>query len=208
MTTKTEGGCQCGAVRFAATGDALFCTKCHCRDCQRISGGAYLPMMAYASSAVAVTGEIKHFERRSDNGLTVTEIFCARCGAHFAGKAEALPDVVLLLAGALDDPGAFKPQMDIFTASAQPWDHMDPALPKFPGMQRAADHGRGNVVQLWKDRRVARIERGIAALLRLHDALDVGGCMKAQQFIARCASPAQSLTAREQALALGLAQEC
>jgi hypothetical protein len=24
--------------------------------------------------------------------------------------------------------------MDIFTASAQPWDHMDPALAKFPKM--------------------------------------------------------------------------
>ena len=95
----------------------------------------------------------------------------------------------------------------------QATDHLQTALmltaqQPLHASQRAADHGRGNVVQLWKDRRVARIERGIAALLRLHDALDVGGCMKAQQFIARCASPAQSLTAREQALALGRAQEC
>ena len=31
----------------------------------------------------------------------------------------------------LDDPTWFKPQADIFTSEAQPWDFMDPALPKF-----------------------------------------------------------------------------
>jgi hypothetical protein len=39
-----------------------------------------------------------------------------------------------LLAASLDDPSIFKPAMDIFASSAQPWDHMNPALPKFPGM--------------------------------------------------------------------------
>jgi hypothetical protein len=32
---------------------------------------------------------------------------------------------------ALDDPSWFKPQMDIFTSDAQPWDQMDPSLSKF-----------------------------------------------------------------------------
>jgi hypothetical protein len=33
-------------------------------------------------------------------------------------------------AGSLDNPSAFRPSQDIFTASAQPRDHMDPDLPK------------------------------------------------------------------------------
>ena len=77
----------------------------------------------------------------------------------------------------------------------------------FHARQRAADHARGNMVQLRKNRRVTRVERGIAAPFSLHDAVDVGGCMKAQQFVARRASPALALTAREQTLALGFAQE-
>jgi hypothetical protein len=32
----------------------------------------------------------------------------------------------------LDEPSWFKPMIDIWTASAQPWTKMDPALPKFP----------------------------------------------------------------------------
>jgi hypothetical protein len=35
------------------------------------------------------------------------------------------------MAGTSDDPRRFKPAMDIYTSSAQPWDHRDPQLPKF-----------------------------------------------------------------------------
>ena len=36
-----------------------------------------------------------------------------------------------ILAGTLDDPSWFQPQMDIFVSDAQPWDQMDPKIPKF-----------------------------------------------------------------------------
>ena len=37
-----------------------------------------------------------------------------------------------VMAGSLDDPSSHKPTMDIYTVSAQPWDHMNPLLPKVP----------------------------------------------------------------------------
>lgn len=33
--------------------------------------------------------------------------------------------------GALDDPSWLKPSMTIWTASAQPWAHIDPDIPQF-----------------------------------------------------------------------------
>jgi hypothetical protein len=39
-----------------------------------------------------------------------------------------------LYAGSVDDPSWIRPTRDIYTASAQPWDHLDPTLPKFPQM--------------------------------------------------------------------------
>jgi hypothetical protein len=36
-----------------------------------------------------------------------------------------------ILAGSLDDPSWFRPQMDIFTSEAQQWDQTDPAIPKY-----------------------------------------------------------------------------
>jgi hypothetical protein len=44
---------------------------------------------------------------------------------------------MVITAGSLDDPSIFKPGMDIYTSSAQPWDQMNSALPKFPKMPPA-----------------------------------------------------------------------
>ena len=35
----------------------------------------------------------------------------------------------------------FTPQADIYTASAQPWDYMNPDLPKFPGLPQNVSQG-------------------------------------------------------------------
>jgi hypothetical protein len=47
-------------------------------------------------------------------------------------KPAILPDLMGIMAGSLDDPSGFRPGMDIYTASAQPWDIMNQELPKFP----------------------------------------------------------------------------
>jgi hypothetical protein len=39
---------------------------------------------------------------------------------------------VTIRVGSLDDPSKFQPSRDIYTASAQPWDYMNPELPKSP----------------------------------------------------------------------------
>jgi hypothetical protein len=49
-----------------------------------------------------------------------------------------MPDVVGVRVGSLDDPSHYSPALDIFVASAQPWDHLNPELPKFPGYSPAA----------------------------------------------------------------------
>jgi hypothetical protein len=45
-------------------------------------------------------------------------------------KLERLPDILGIQAGSLDDPSIFRPLIDAFTSSAQPWDHLDPKIAK------------------------------------------------------------------------------
>lgn len=45
MTTYT-GGCQCGAIRFRATGDLKDSSICHCRMCQKAFGAYYAPLVS------------------------------------------------------------------------------------------------------------------------------------------------------------------
>jgi hypothetical protein len=35
-------------------------------------------------------------------------------------------------AASLDDPSWHRPTMDVFVSKAQPWDYMNPSLPKYP----------------------------------------------------------------------------
>jgi len=134
MATAARGGCMCGTVRYECTADPIYMFTCHCRDCQRASGGAYAAVIAVPLSAVKITGELKFYAATSDSGNRLERGFCPNCGSLLFGKPSAAPDRIVILAASLDDPSIFKPAMDIYTSSAQPWDYMNPALQKFPKM--------------------------------------------------------------------------
>ncbi len=68
MSTSLTGACQCGAVRYECAAEPLFTGNCHCRDCQRATGGAYVPAFAVPAQALKITGEVKYYESRSDSG--------------------------------------------------------------------------------------------------------------------------------------------
>ena len=55
--------------------------------------------------------------------------FCPECGSRLFGGITGEGHGIT--ASSLDDPTLFRPQFDIFTSDAQPWDHMDQKLPKF-----------------------------------------------------------------------------
>ena len=126
-----SGGCQCGAVRYECAVEAVFTGNCHCRDCQKATGGAYAPVLAVPAEALKITGDIKYYDSRADSGHTFSRGFCLNCGARLFGKSSGMPAIIAITAGSLDDPSRFKPAIDFYTSSAQPWDHMNPQLPKF-----------------------------------------------------------------------------
>ena len=131
MNHSLNGGCQCGAVRYECNTEPLFMGNCHCRDCQRATGGAYAPAMGVPAETLKVRGEVKYYDIHLDSGGTSSRGFCPTCGARLFGKSSATPTIIALYAGSLDEPSVFQPAGDIFTSSAQPWDYMNPDLPKF-----------------------------------------------------------------------------
>ena len=128
------GGCLCGAVRYESAGEPVFSLLCHCRDCQRSTGSAYNAALRAPAAGFRVTrGEPKLYVKTADSGNSVTRAFCGDCGSPLYVQVSTRPDIVGLRVGTLDDPSRFRPEAHIFTKSAQPWDHLDPALPKYPG---------------------------------------------------------------------------
>jgi hypothetical protein len=128
------GGCLCGAVRYSASGDPAFVGVCHCRDCQKFSGGAFAVIVGVPRSAVKMQGTLGTFSKQGDTGKVIHRRFCPACGSSLLDEAEALPDVAMIAAGTLDDPSWVKPAMQIYCDSAQPWVQLGGGMKSFPKM--------------------------------------------------------------------------
>jgi hypothetical protein len=127
-----EGGCYCAALRYKATGEALFKGQCHCRECQYISGGHPNVVMGMPEPGFTYSkGKPKQF-KRSDLKDAVTREFCADCGTHILTRTSGLPGAVLLKVGTFDDPGVFgAPQMVIYTIDKQTFHVVPDGIPAF-----------------------------------------------------------------------------
>jgi hypothetical protein len=106
--------------------------NCHCRDCQKASGGAYTSSLFVPKDTLKIIGDVKYYDATGDSGQTISRGFCPNCGSALFGKPAIQPDLISIRPGTLDDPSKFQPAIDIYTASAQPWDYMNPELPKYP----------------------------------------------------------------------------
>lgn len=73
----TEGHCLCGAVRIRVAEADRRVGACHCRMCQRWSGGLFLCFTSKASG-VNVTGPVQ----RHASSEFAERAFCGACGSH------------------------------------------------------------------------------------------------------------------------------
>jgi len=136
MTTTLTGSCLCGALRFEASGEPLFQGFCQCLDCRKVTAGRY-PAIGVLESGFKSIGESRGYSKKADSGQTITRNFCPTCGSMVFDLGAGMPGVVVINAALLDEPELFKPQSVIFNRSGLSWDHIDPALPRFPAMPPA-----------------------------------------------------------------------
>lgn len=134
MTSSYEGGCACGAVRYRISTEPLIAGHCQCRDCQRMTGTGHASMIGFPEAAVQIVGVLKFHDAKADSGSTASRGFCPGCGAFVAARSSGMPGMLTIAAGSLDDPARFVPQLAVYTKSGHPWDHLDPALPRFATM--------------------------------------------------------------------------
>ena len=126
-----EGGCHCGAVRYSLDGPLGFSFLCQCRRCQKLTGSGHAPGVKVERAHLTVTGSPAAYQTPADSGHAVTHEFCPRCGAPLFASTAQFPDSLALYVASLDDPACFAPECVLFADGAQPWDQVDPALPKW-----------------------------------------------------------------------------
>lgn len=121
MSDGVEGGCLCGAVRFAVTGEPLNVAWCHCESCRRHSGAPVSVFLAVRRDEFAVSkGEITKYNSSPGRWRG----FCGRCGSTLTCEGNANSPEVHLHIGSIDDAARFVPTRHIFPEERLPWLHL------------------------------------------------------------------------------------
>ena len=116
------GRCQCGALRYSVSDAPLMIYACHCTNCQKQTGSAFVLSATILESSLAFTqGEPARFTWVSDAGSERYGMFCRDCGGRIANGATESIGVYSLRAGTLDDTSWVRPAGHIWMRSAQPW---------------------------------------------------------------------------------------
>ena len=138
MVAPFSGGCRCGAVRYEVSAEPIAVMDCHCRDCQYASGGSHTTAVVVPATAFKITkGTPKRYASKGDSGRDIARGFCAECGSPLFSEPPG--DVMRVVkAGSLDDPSWLKVGGALYTASAQPWAHIDETKLRFEKMPPGA----------------------------------------------------------------------
>lgn len=101
---------------------------------KKSSGSAYAPTFFVPEQSISIQGQVKYYESAGGSGGKVSRGFCPHCGSQLFGKTEAMPGLIAVRAGSLDDTSQYHPQVDIFVSRAAPWDFIAPTATQFPEM--------------------------------------------------------------------------
>jgi len=121
MTELREGGCACGEVRYRLTSDPLFVNCCHCLNCQRQTGSAFVINLLIETDRVElVAGDPQAVSVPRSGGKKQKIWRCPSCQVAVYSQYTS-PRVRFVRGGTLDDPSSVEPDVHIFTRSKLPW---------------------------------------------------------------------------------------
>jgi len=131
-----NGGCLCGALRYAITRMPVAVYTCHCTNCQRLLGSAFSMSFIVADEAFQLSGgEPRPIQRMTDSGRTAIRWICPECATIIcSGSKPGLPSPIAFRrvgAGTLDDTSWLRPTAHFWTRSAQPWVVLPPDGQRF-----------------------------------------------------------------------------
>lgn len=105
MAEEMTGGCQCGRVRYTASIEDDDAYLCHCRMCQRATGGVAIAFKNLKKAAVTWAREPDRYA----SSPIARRGFCSTCGTPLTFEFLDGRNIDLTV-GSFDDPWRFKPK--------------------------------------------------------------------------------------------------
>jgi hypothetical protein len=150
MSAQPEGGCACGAVRYRLLSEPLFVHCCHCLNCQRQTGSAFVINLLIEPERVEILAAAPEPVDIAPDGGSWQRIFrCPRCQIAVFSEYTS-PGVWFVRGGTLDDPTGVAPDVHIYTRSKVGWVVLPSSVPAFEAYY--------DPEQLWPAESLRRLE--------------------------------------------------
>ena len=122
MTVVFSASCACSRVRFRLTSAPMFVHCCHCTDCQRQTGSAFvINALIEADRVVVESGEVEAIAMPTDSGKPHIVSRCPKCKTALWSTYGGREAVRFVRVGTLDEAREIMPDVHIFTRSKVPW---------------------------------------------------------------------------------------
>jgi hypothetical protein len=151
-----EGGCACGSVRYRLASDPLITHCCHCLNCQRQTGSAFvINLLIEVDRLEVLAGDPRPVDVPRDDGSSQRIFRCPNCQVAVFSEYGRPGRLRYVRAGTLDRPSAVAPDVHIFTRSKLGWVTLPDAVPAFDVYYDMAD--------LWPAESLRRFEARAAS---------------------------------------------
>ena len=125
---KIEGGCHCGALRYALSAPPQASMICHCRTCRRVSGAPVFAWLTVDPATLTITkGKPAHYA----SSANVARQFCNQCGTQLTYARTDDDSYIDVTTASLDDPDAFPPSHHSWLSHDIAWIKFGDGLPTF-----------------------------------------------------------------------------
>ncbi len=128
---SVEGACFCGRVRFELRLPTRFIANCHCSECRRAQGAAFVTWAGVPEKQFRLlTGEA---ELPTYEYPEAARQFCRTCGSPLFFRGERWPEEVHVTRASLPEALDRDVQADVFFSDKASWHDPERKLPRYGG---------------------------------------------------------------------------
>jgi hypothetical protein len=141
VADNLEGRCACAAVRYRLTSAPMFVHCCHCRDCQRQTGSAFvLNALIEADRVELLSGNVEGVTVPTDSGRPHVICRCPSCKVAVWSNYGGVDKLRFVRIGTLEEPAALTPDVHIYVRSKLPWIALPQGVPAFDAYYDSKKH--------------------------------------------------------------------
>ncbi|KXN82118.1 hypothetical protein AN958_03172 [Leucoagaricus sp. SymC.cos] len=123
-----RGSCLCGAVKYEVQGEPFKFMTCHCVNCRKATGSAFMSNGFFARNQFRLVlgqDKIKVFvDKTTTSGVTLNRQFCMECGSNvvlLSNDLEKNKQYITVALGTLDDDMQWLPLGEFFPEQRRHW---------------------------------------------------------------------------------------